>query len=76
MATVLAGPRIRQPFGTPVSEAKGVLQLAVSQQPAIGGDGGAPKLQQQTTVEIEPQSAPIRFTHRVPHCRPVRSPIR
>ena len=35
---------------------------------------GAAKLQQQTTVEIEPQRAVVRFTRRVPHCHPTRSP--
>jgi hypothetical protein len=31
-------------------------------------------LQQQATVEIEPQSALIRFTRRVRDRRPIRSP--
>jgi len=46
VATVLASARIRQPIGTRVGQAQPVIQLAVSQQPGIGGDRGAPKLQQ------------------------------
>jgi hypothetical protein len=74
VATVLAGTRVRQLIGTRVGQAQRVIQLAVSQQPGIGGDRGTAKLQQQTAVEIEPQSAVVRFTRRVPHCRPIRSP--
>jgi len=55
MATVLAGARIRQRLGARVSQAKRVFQLAVSQQPAIGGDRGTTKLQHQPAVKIEPQ---------------------
>jgi len=46
-------------------------QLAVCQQPGIGCDRRAAKLQQQTTVEIDPQRTLIRFTRRVPHCDPL-----
>jgi hypothetical protein len=67
MATVLASARIRQRIGCRVGQAQRVIQLAVRQQPAIGGDRGTAKLQHQTTVEIEPQS----FTRRVRHRRPV-----
>jgi hypothetical protein len=55
MATILAGARIRQRIGTRVSQAKRVLQLAVGQQPAIGGNRGTTKLEQQTAIKIEPQ---------------------
>jgi hypothetical protein len=34
----------------------------------------ADTLRGQMAVEIEPQSAPIRFTRRVPHRHPIRSP--
>jgi Transglycosylase len=57
VATVLAGARVRQRIGTRVGQAQRVVQFAVSQQPGIGGDRGAAKFQQQTTVEIEPESA-------------------
>jgi hypothetical protein len=62
VATVLAGGRVRQRFGTGVGQAQRVIQLAVSQQPGIGGICGAAKLHQQTPVEIEPQSALVRLT--------------
>ena len=74
--TVLAGARISQPIGTRVGQVERVIQFAVSQQPGIGRDRGAAKLQEQTTVEIQPQSALIRFTRRVPHRRPDQSSIR
>jgi hypothetical protein len=35
------------------------------------GDRAAAKLQQQTTVEIQPQIALVRFTRRVLHRRPI-----
>ena len=65
MATVLAGARVRQSIGTCVGQAQRVIQFAISQQPGIGGDRGATKLEHQTPVEIEPQSVPVRFTRRV-----------
>ena len=70
MASVLAGARVRQSIGARVGQAQRIIQFAVSQQPGIGGDRGAGKSQQQTTVEIEPQGAVVRFTRRVPHLPP------
>jgi hypothetical protein len=54
--------------------AQRVIQLAIGQQPGIGGDRGTTKLQHQTPVEIELQCALARFTRRVRHCRPAWSP--
>src|SRR6516164_6951186 len=54
-------------MGTRVGRPQRVFQLAIGQQPGIGGDRGTAKLQQQMAVEIEPQNAPIRFTRPVPH---------
>ena len=54
VATILAGARISKRIGTRVGQTHRVIQLAVSQQPGIGGDRRAAKLQQQATVEIEP----------------------
>ena len=62
---VRVGPRIGQ--------AERIIQLAIRQQAGVGGDRGAAALQ-QTTVEIGPQSALIRFTRPVPHHRPGWSP--
>jgi hypothetical protein len=74
VATVLAGARVGQRIGARVGQAQRVIQFAVSQQPGIVGDCGAAKSQQQTTVEIEPQRTPIRFTRRARHCRPISIP--
>ena len=57
MATILAGARVGQRLGTRAGQAQRIIQLAAGQQPGVGGDRGAAELQQQTTVEIEPQSA-------------------
>jgi hypothetical protein len=74
MATILAGARIGQRIGAGVGQTERVIQLAVRQQPGIGGDRGATKLKPQATVEIEPQRTPVRFTRRVRHCRPAWFP--
>ena len=71
MATVLAGACVRQRSRSRVGQAQRIIHLAVGQQPAVGGDRGAAELQQQTTIEIEPQSALICFTRRVPYFRPI-----
>jgi hypothetical protein len=70
MATVLAGARIGEQVTGRVGQAQRVIQLAVNQQPRIESDRGTAKLQQQTTVEIEPQS----FTRRVPIAAPFDPP--
>jgi hypothetical protein len=55
VATILAGACISEPIGTRVGQADRVIQLTVGQQPSIGRDRGATKLEHQTAVEIEPQ---------------------
>ena len=67
MAAVLASALIGERIGASVGQAEGVIQLAIDQQPAIGGDRGTAKLQHQTPVETELQRAPARS--------PVGSPI-
>jgi hypothetical protein len=74
MLAVLVSACIRQRISTRVGQAEHVIQLAVSQQPGIGGDRGAAKLKDQPAVKIEPQGPAARFTHRVPPRRPNRSP--
>jgi hypothetical protein len=74
VTTVLAGARVGERVATRVGQPEGVIQLAIGQQSRIGGDHAAAKLKQQTTVEIEPQRTPVRFTRRVRHRHPVRSP--
>jgi hypothetical protein len=67
--------RIGKRIGTRVGQAQRVIQLAVGQQPGVGGDRGAAKLQHQTAVEFEPQRTHIRFACRVRHRRPAQSSI-
>jgi hypothetical protein len=74
MPTILASARVSQSIGARVGQSQGVVQLAIGKKTAIGRDRRAAKLKHQAAVEIEPQSAPIRFTRRVPHFCPVRSP--
>jgi hypothetical protein len=45
MATVLARARIGKHIGTRVSQAQRVIQLALGQQPGIGSDHAAAKLE-------------------------------
>ena len=59
MTTVFSGVPIGERIGTRVGQPERIIQLAIGQQPGIGGDRGTAKLQQQTTVEIEPQSASL-----------------
>jgi hypothetical protein len=76
MTTVLAGACVSERIGTGVGQAQRVIQLAVGQQPSIGGHHTAPKLKYQTAVKIEPQRNLIRVTRRVRHPRLARSPTR
>ena len=57
MPTVLAGARVGQRIGRRVGQAQRVVQFAVGQQSGIGGNRRTAKLEHQTAVEIEPQSA-------------------
>jgi len=75
MAAVLAGACFRQSLATAHGQSEHVVQLAVGQQSAIGGYHGTAELKHQAAVEIEPQRLAFRFTRRVRHRRPVRSPI-
>jgi hypothetical protein len=62
VAAILAGARVGERIGPRVSQAHRVIQLAIRQQPGIGGDRRAAKLQHHATVEIEPQRTPVCFT--------------
>jgi hypothetical protein len=63
--------RVGERIGARVGQAEGVIQLAIDQQPAIGGDYTAAKLEYHTAVEIEPQRPSSRFTRQVHyHCSP------
>ena len=68
-----ARARIGEHVGNRAGQAHRIIQLAIGQQSAIGGDHAAAKLKHQTAVEIEPQRRALRFTRRVRHGRPVSS---
>ena len=56
MTTVFSGVPIGERIGTCLGQPDRIIQLAIGQQPGIGGDRGTAKLQQQTTVEIEAEA--------------------
>jgi len=45
VSAILAGARIGERIGSRVGQAQRVIQFAIGQQPGIGGDCGAAKLQ-------------------------------
>jgi hypothetical protein len=67
VAAVPARARIGEHVAAGVGQAQRVIQLAIRQQPGVGGDHTATELEHQTAVEIEPR--------RTPPASPVRSPI-
>jgi hypothetical protein len=52
MPAILTGACIRQYLATGCGQSEHVIQLAIYQQPAIGGDCGAAKFQHHTAVKI------------------------
>src|SRR5262245_42788410 len=59
MATILAGPRIGEHLTSQHGQAKRVVKFAIGEQPGIGGDDTAAKLQRQAAVKIEPKGTRI-----------------
>jgi hypothetical protein len=76
MPSVLAGACLGQSLASACGQSKNVVQFAIGQQSAIGGDHRTVELEPQAAVEIEPQRLGVRFTRRVRHRRPVRPIIR
>jgi hypothetical protein len=76
MASVPAGARLGQSLATACGQGEHVIKFAIGQQSAVGGDRRTVEPEHQAAVEIEPQRAPVRFTRRVRHGRPVRSSTR
>jgi hypothetical protein len=70
MPSVPAGARLGQSLAAACGQSEDIIQLAIRQQSAIGGDGRTTEPKHQAAVEIEPQRALIRFTRRVRHRRP------
>jgi len=75
VASVLAGACLGQSLAAACGQGKNLVQLAIGQQSAIGGDDRTAKSKHQSAVEIEPQRLALRFTRRVRHGRPIRPSI-
>ena len=73
VASVPAGARLCQSLAAACGQCEHVVQLAIRQQSAIGGDRRAVEPEHHSPVEIEPQRPAVRFTRRVRHGYPVRS---
>ena len=69
MAPVPAAPRIGEHRTRHRGQAERVVQLAIGEQPGIGGDRGAVELELQAAVEIEPDGIQFQFTRWVRHRR-------
>jgi len=65
VARVLAAPQVRQGRAAQISQAKDLVQLAVGQEPSVGGDRAAVELALQAPVEIDAQMRLSGVTHRV-----------
>jgi len=50
-----------------IAETERVIEFAIGQQSCIRSDHRSAKLEHQSAVEIEPESAIIRFTRQVRH---------
>ena len=72
VADVLAAPALGEGRCGRRGQAEGVVQLAVGEQAAIGGDPGAVELELEAAVEGDPQGL-FRFTRRVRHPAPAWS---
>src|SRR5277367_4042118 len=70
MPSVPAGACLGQSLATARRQRERVVQFAISEQSAIGGDHRTAEPKNQAAVETEPQRAPVRFTRRVRHHRP------
>jgi hypothetical protein len=73
MPSIPSGARIGKHITSQRAETEGVVKFAIGEQPGIGGDPQTMELKLQAAVEIEAQSAIIRFTRRVVHDGLIRS---
>ena len=58
---------LRQRRASQIGQPERVVQFAERQQASVGGDAAAMEFQLQAAVEIDPQTAVIRFTRWVFH---------
>src|SRR6266446_9933298 len=69
MAAVLASARIGEHLTSQRGQPKRIVKFAIGEQPGIGGDHEAAKLEHQAAVKIEPDGIGFRFTRWVRHRR-------
>ena len=65
VARVLAAPQVRQRRAAQISQVKNLVQLAIGQEPSVGGDLATVEFELQAVVEIEPIMRRSGFTRRV-----------
>ncbi len=65
MARVLASTQVRQRRPTQIGHAENLVQLAIGQEPSVGGDLAAVEFQLQAAVEIDPQRWEFGFPNRI-----------
>src|SRR4030081_4103880 len=75
MSAILASACVGERITCHHAEAQRVVQFPVCEQACVGGNHRSAKLKHQSAVEIEPESATIRFTRRVRHDGLIRSEI-
>ena len=75
MPTILAGAGVSEHLARHRRQSERVVEFAIGEQSCVGGDHRSAKLKHQSAVEIEPESAIIRFTRRVRHDGLIRSEI-
>ena len=69
MTPVLAAAAIEQLGDRDIGQPKRIIEFAVGEQAAVGGDPGAVKFELDPAVEIDPKRLRCRFTHRIRHDR-------
>ena len=62
MAGVPAAAAFRQHAAGQIGQPQCIVEVAVGEQPGVGGDAATVELQLQAAVEIAPQGPVIRFT--------------
>jgi hypothetical protein len=71
VADVLAAPALAEGGCGGRGQVEGVVQLPISEQPAVGGDLGPVELELEPAVEGDPKRF-FRLTRRVRHPAPAR----
>ena len=69
MAPVRTGASVRENLSCHLAQAENIVEFAAGQQPAIGRDVGAVKLELEAAVKCQAESGILRFTRRHFHSR-------